>query len=384
MIDLTLYDRHRREIGPLGMFSSAELILRHNALGQLTVTASLADPRIPQAMDQGAMVVADMALPGGLTRRLFSGRMVEAKGKGPSISGQAQLTFVEDKDIVNRLLLWPNPDKAITAQTSQQRTITGPAETVVKTLIRENLVHFLAGSPERVVVAPDRGRGGTITVQARMQYLADVALPKLTAAGIGLSVLQDDAGQLVVDVYESGTFPHEISELGGSLSAWEYTVTAPQASAVVIPNAPADPSTPPTSFYAPTPGSLVDDQESAWGARWEKYVESPGMDIPLSAVAITTLMEGASRWGVSVEVSEGQTFRFGDNVWLGDLVEVELAGRGVMSQPLLEVKLAASNGIGRTGLPEWSTTPVVGEMTTGSRRVYQLMASILRQLNRRF
>ena len=66
--------------------------------------------------------------------------------------------------LANRVV-YPRGTSAWTAQTTTPRTITGPAETVIKTLVTENMV--TAGDSARNVpnftVAADLGRGGTVT-----------------------------------------------------------------------------------------------------------------------------------------------------------------------------------------------------------------------------
>src|SRR5690606_12693345 len=137
----------------------------------------------------------------------------------------------DDWRLLRNVLGWPSPDRALDAQDQvTHRTITGAAETVVKTLVAENAITRL-GLP--VTCATDQARGDTITVDARFAPLADVLFPAVEQAGLGVVVYQEGAG-LVVDVVAPGEHPRVLSEASGAVQSWSLAASSPGATRVVV------------------------------------------------------------------------------------------------------------------------------------------------------
>lgn len=223
---ITVYDKAfvRKAIvsTPLQM----RVIPRHNLKGTATFSLPLDHVALGDLMDAGSRVVINYR-----GRQVMSGPVIERSFNGPTISGSATFLVEDDFRMLHGVLGWPVPGSPITSQTAAENyVLKGKAETVVKTVIRKNMIERL-GLP--VTIAPDLGRGATVNLEIRMQPLFDKLFPMVELAGIGVTIKQSGAGFLV-DCYVPTTYPALLNEESGIVQDWSWTNSAPKATDLVV------------------------------------------------------------------------------------------------------------------------------------------------------
>lgn len=372
MIDLTLYGPDLAYRTALGSYSECDITLRHNATSDATVKLPISSPKSRHLIARGARLVATLGYEDGWSTTLFTGRLIEAKGHGPSVSGEWEAKFEGDFSLAHSIRGYPVPEAPLSDQSAASEcTITGPLESVVKEFFRRNGGRF--ASPA-ILIAPDKRRGPVVTVSMRMHTLAEKLIPELEKANMGLWVEQTPSG-LLVDVYQTATYPYSLSELGGTITGYELTVTSPDVTTII---GGAGESS--NTFLQLNP---TYQQEVAWGRRIEGYVNSGATEAELREAAAQAFEDGKPTWGVSVDLTANKAMRIGRNIWLGDLVSVELAGESPVVQPLRELVISSDQGISDGGQGQWSIKPVVGDVANGSTRMYQTITRLAQKINRK-
>jgi len=226
-LTITIFDKSFARTGFLGAPIRAELHLRHNALPTATIEVAADNPYKDKLKpENGARLTVDYA---GV--QVMSGPIRGASSKAGRDSTLV-LTIEDDWRLLSRMLGWPNPTGTSAQQGLDDKTydrVTGPAETVVKHFVSANAARL--GLP--VTVAPDQGRGSTITAKMRMDKQDDQLLPLIATSGIGVTVRQVGAG-FVVDCYESAWYPITMTPESGVVVDWEWGVTGPTVTRAVV------------------------------------------------------------------------------------------------------------------------------------------------------
>ena len=339
--EILVYSGGFKFLGWVGRPLTVAVNPRHN----LMPTASF-------SLDADHGRVQDLLAPGARVMIYHNGRL-ELSGPVRLSTGTFEiasvLTFTVQGDfrVLHNWLAWPVPTAALNGQNVEYRTITGPAETVVKTVARENALRL--GAP--LTVAPDRGRGAVGTYTFRFHPLYDRLFPRIDQAGIGVDVKQSGNG-LVLDCYEPRTYPHVLSPEAGTVIGGSYSLAAPTATRVVVGGQ----------------GEGVERQfkgfpDPARESQWSDIIEvmQDARDSSVGDVyaerAAETLAEGAPLAGLSLELSETPNFRYDvEKLRVGDMVRARIGGQ-VFTDTLREVKLTGGGGSGDL------SSPVVGERT---------------------
>lgn len=344
--DVRIYDKAREPIGFIGDVQLLTATPRHNQQPTASIELAADDPKCAALQVDGTRVVIryrDEHTIGGPVRSWA------ASGTG----NERKYTFqiVDDYWLLSRILGWQVPGSAITAQSgTEYRTITGPAETVVKTLLGENVTRL----SEPVTIATNLGRGDTITVKTRMDQPADILFPLVDQAGIGITVRQVGTG-LVLDCYEPTAWPITLSEDGGTLTESAWSRNAPEMTRVIVQGG-GDGTARVYRRYINT------TLEAALGYVIEGKVDArdidpadPALEALMSARGQAALAAAAATSGLSVELSETDVFRYGGaGVHVGDSINVELTTGNTLTDILRSATLTWSPaGIG--------VTPVIGE-----------------------
>lgn len=299
-------------------------VIRHNVKSTATFT-----------IDSDHLRAADLMAPGA---RVVIYRHGEFQMSGPVrlTAGQfaidAGLTFTVEDDfrILNNWLAWPVPTAAVTAQTVEYRTITGPAETVVKTIMAENAARL--GFP--LTVAIDQGRGAVGTYTFRFHPAYDRLFPMVDQAGIGVTVKQSGNG-LLLDCYAPRNYPHLLSMESGTIVGGSYSLAGPNATRVVVGGS--------GDGVARTFRTFPD---SAREVDWNDVIEvmkdarDSGAGDIYATRANEALADGSPMAGLSLELSESKHFRYGgDGLRVGDLVAAQINGQAY-ADTLREVRLS--------------------------------------------
>lgn len=314
-LSIELYDADLTRLGWLNDADSLTITWRHNRRGAGKVVVPASHHRAAQLVAPGRRLLVTYVADEVSSPMVWSGRISGVQAQGPVGSSSLVATVVGDW--VDGVLAWPVPDAALSAQTVEYYTATGPAETVIKDLIRANAVTRL-GRPW--TVATDLERGAEVSVSARMVPLSEVVEPAADVGGVGLRMTQTSTG-IVIDCYEGADrSAHILSESTGALVAWSLTTSEPGATRAVVG---MDGEGVDRVFAA-----VATDAEGDWGMVVETFVDARDVDHvedPTGGVRRGTekLTELAETVSVSTTLAETKVWRVGRNLNLGDLVRVE-------------------------------------------------------------
>ncbi|AHB31628.1 minor tail protein [Arthrobacter phage vB_ArS-ArV2] len=327
-------------IGWVGRPLDAVVTPRHNQKPTATFQVDADHLRVSDLKEPGARV--DIYRHGQFE---MSGP-VRAMDGSLVVDGAVTFSVEGDFRILHNWKAWPKPGAALTGQDVEYRTITGPAETVVKTVMAENAARL--GFP--LTVAPDQGRGAVGTYTFRMHAPYDRLFPAVDQAGIGVTVRHSGNG-LLLDCYTPRDYPHRLSPAKGNVIGGKYTLAAPSATRVVVGGQGEGVAREFRQFTDPA-------READWNDIIEEFRDardSSSGDV-FAARAAETLAEGAPMAGLSLELSETKHFRYGgDGLRVGDRVTAEVNGQ-TYTDVLREVRLTWN----RDGD---QAAPIIGERT---------------------
>jgi hypothetical protein len=327
-------------VGWVGRPIDLKPVIRHNVKSTATFAIDSDHLRAPDLMSPGARV------------KIYKNGEYQMSGPVRLAAGQftaaATLSFTVEDDfrILNNWLAWPKPASPLTGQDVEYRSITGPAETVVKTVMAENAARL--GFP--LTVAPSLGRGASGNYTFRFHPAYDRMFPAVDQAGIGVTVRQDGRG-LSLDCYEPRDYEHELSAENGTVTGGTYTLGAPAVTRVVV----GGQGEGVARVFKPFSDSA---RETAWNDIIEVLQDardSTAGDV-YAARATEVLAEGAPMAGLSLELTETKHFRYGgDGLRVGDRVTAVIRGQA-FTDVLREARLS------------WDkdgdvATPVLGERT---------------------
>jgi len=300
-------------------------------------------------------------------RVLDDGRIVETLA----------LTGADFLAVLANRVAYRNPAVGWASQTIGSTTYgPDPAETVIKDIITANLV--TAGDTNRRVplltVAPDQGRGGTVTYKVVTpdpdaesgtenttvnQSLMDMVRAVDEQSPIGVEITLGD-GELVLDCYE----PRDLSEKAvfsaelGNLPESTLTVSAPTGNAILAQSK----VTGSTFMESAGPGAT-----DPW-RRVEQFLDQSSTDTAddVNTAMFQAIGTGAGRVSISVTVVDLPRLRFGadgDGVQgyrVGDIVTLDLRDGVTYSDVVSKVQLVADS----TGEEYVETvTPTIGTAT---------------------
>lgn len=227
-------------------------------------------------------------------------------------------------------LAWPDPLVGVNAQPDPPTKVTGPAETVVRTLINQNWVTRRGGA---LTVPASLGRGTTISARARFDNLLELAAKKAKAGGIGFDVNLVNTSstratltlQFFVPVDRSQRV--RLSEQVGTLGSWSQTNSAPTVTKALVAGVGAGTG---TSYSAgrytvySTPES--DAAATAWGGHRVGYVAGPSSydDSDLVQAGKEALEEGIGEVNASLSGTDSEGLQAFTHYNVGDKVTGQL------------------------------------------------------------
>jgi len=355
---ITLYDKRFKRLGLLGDPLSVDLTLAHN--GQSTGSFSIrADHQIaPKLLTEGCRVTVDYR---GL--QVLSGLVDTLEGSS-DVASELVVSIADDWAFWASTLGWQDPTSQIGTQTaSLYDTKTGPAETVVKYFASRAITRLALP----ITVAPDLGRGSSITVQMRMDLQADKLFPLVDQAGIGTQIRQVGEG-LRLDCYTPAWYPHTLTPRSGMVAKWEWSKGAPKATRVVVGGSGDGLS----RFFVQRVDTTA---ESLWGIKREAFVDATDATTPTLANAKgdAALAENAASSGLKLTLAETDTFRYGDHLRVGDTVTSQLIPSAPTVTDVLReatIKWDASDGL--------TVTPAVGDHDGTARGKYAVISKLAR------
>lgn len=331
-------------LGPLSTVVGGDVLFRWQAVGRFALKLKqgaeaqvLAEPGagIVITTDDGATVL----MSGAVNRHELA---AGADGLTWTFSGE------EDTHLLD-ILAWPVPGAALTAQSVEAWTMTGPAETVMKTVVQLNAARL--GIPLSVTI-PASPLGLTVTARARMTGLLEL-LPKLSEAGGGLGwrVVRPITGVPVFEVWEPMDRSTQVlfSADTGSLQGFEYTRVAPTVTRVVVGGA--------GEGVARTFQSTVDTAaEAEWGFVHEDFRDQRQTDdtSEMGSEAELTLAENGDLTRLALTVADLPDQTYGVHYQVGDLVPVQVTPGNIIVDRVLEVRVSLSPG-------DFGIRPIVGK-----------------------
>lgn len=297
---------------------------RHNMISTASFTIDADHPRAAALMQPGARVTiyrhGEFQMSGPV--RLVTGTF--------EIASTLSFSVEDDFRILHNWLAWPKPSAPLTGQNVEYRTITGPAETVVKTVMSENAVRL--GFPLTVTPTQGRGKVGTYTFRFHPAY--DRLFPAVDQAGIGITIKQEGNG-LQLDCYTPRNYEHLLSPASGTVVGGSYSLASPNITRVVVGGQGEGvartfkgfPDTARETTWTDIIESFQDARDTSTG---DVYAER----------ATEALAEGAPLSGLSLELSETKHFRYGgDGLRIGDRVSAKI-GDQIFTDTLREVQLS--------------------------------------------
>lgn len=311
------------------------------------------DPALPAILE-----------PGARARVLFDGReecrglITATPGAGPE--GHVTVYVSDDMRKFRQWLGWQKPTAGIKLQDVDHRRYTGSVESVVKTAIQETITRL--GVPW--TVRPSLGRGGTTTVDFRMDYLADLLFPELRRARLGL-VLTYNGNTPSVDVRTPNTVGGVLDPSSGRVDSFDFSRRAPSATRAVIGG---------RGEGAAREFDLVIDaaREADWNDIVEVFVDARNVEIgdDLKPDGQKALAEGAAQTSVSMEITEQPGFTLHETYELGDILPVRI-GDLSSSEVITNVTIKDDPDDGVT------VTPAVGEIARdGLQRLSNQLARL--------
>ena len=223
---ITVYDKNLVRKAIVSTPIELRMVPRFNLKGTATFSLGLDHPALPHLVSAGSRVVIDYN-----GKQTMSGPVTARSINGPSITGSATFVVEDDFRILSSILGWPVPTAAITAQgAAEHYVLTGPAETVLKTVVRKNAIDRLGMN---LTIGTDLGRGDSITLEIRMEPIFDKMIEAVENAGLGVTIKQGTTS-LVLDVFEPSTYGLLLSEESGVVQDWSWTNNAPAATNVIV------------------------------------------------------------------------------------------------------------------------------------------------------
>lgn len=300
----------------------ATFISRRNNVGSWSVRLPNGLPMAEALRSPGAgIIVTD---PNGV---LISGPTTSAvlEQSTDNPDGDWIIEGADDSIILAERLAYPTPNTAdVTAQTQAHDIRTGPAETVIKSYVEDN-ISAAAGHSRAIpnlLVEPDLGRGESVTGNARFIPLQDLFFGLAQTGLIGYTVEQVGSN-LVFQVYEStdrsSTIRMDIDN--GQLTSTQYSYVSPKTTRAIVGGAGEAED---RLFYEGTTTESL-NAETVWSRRIETFIDSRGTDLPeeLTHAAEEELVDnGKTLINFSVTPSDDQNMRYGYDWGLGDKVTV--------------------------------------------------------------
>jgi len=379
---IDIYDVNLAYQGSLTNPLSLTATPRHNEVSTLEFSLPTTDTKLPLLMAKGARVV--------LFRHgewVMSGYVDVISGQGPTISGIVSISVTGDLAIAQKVLGWQVPENDIDNQDEEWWELTGPLETVAKTVFEINAVDRLGMA---ITIMPDLGRGPEITFKTKMEPLSELFFPLIDQNDWGVKIYQVES-EMFFDVYECTEYTIPLTEASGVIQAWSFSSASPAATHIVMQGStpPADPVlTPAEGEELPEPEEklplyhqgIATARAANWGIK-EIFItgsdlpdtDDPGYDGAVSDALDEALADNNERSGISVSLSETEDFHYGPGgIQVGQLVTFQI-GIAERTDILRECVLTFTYEDGDKAVP------TIGEVSDDPDRT---LSKFLRKLRR--
>jgi hypothetical protein len=366
-VKIRVYDSAFAAKGTIGDPKFVTITQRYNTPGTATVGIPSSHRQVENLITPGArLVYLDED-----DQHLMSGYVTRIRGKGPTGTGQIEVDITDDLVLLTHVLGWVIPGDTIMNQglAGENWVLTGPAETVLKTAVQENAIDRLAMP---LTIATDLGRGSDITAKLRFHNLFDRIFPVvdgagLEAAGIGVTIKQVEGG-LLLDCFEPNVYPRDLTEAGGAIVDWSYTLTSMTASRVAV-GGQGEAQARAFRYY------IDAAREAQSGRKIEVFRDARDVDdvADLPARGQQSLDDGAPKAGLSMTLAQTKNLRYGKSVSVGDKATFKVGPNFQITDVLTEAVMSWTADDG------WKVTPKVGDREDTSDT---MIATALRRMAR--
>ncbi|RLK22645.1 ReqiPepy6 Gp37-like protein [Micromonospora sp. M71_S20] len=351
MITLLVTDRNLNVLGdPITQWTDIDITLRFNEpdSGSVALPTGVLSPaqlapgnRLVVIRDGAYFTAGPIETPGALSWSVRGG------DSGP---GTTTLTFASDLASIVAEVAYPDPARAITAQTVARRTFTNAnAEAVMRQLVTENVgpAALAARRIPGLSLGAVAGVGSAVTFGFRLDQLGD-ALRAVALAGGGLGFRTRWTGTgITFEVYQPRDLRAQVrySRGLGNLRGYEFDPAAPTATVAIVGATGEAANRAFSEFVSPA--------AATWGRMVtvvdQRTAEDPAEIVQAGAEA---LAQGAESARLTADTVDTATQRYGTHYGLGDLVSIELNNGVELADIVRAVNLKA--------------TPATGEVVTST------------------
>lgn len=379
---LRVYNKANQLQGVIGAPVAVAGSVLRNKPGSFQVTIANDDPMVDDVLTKGARLAIEYR-----GSALFSGQIRVQSGSITS-DGHLQFSVQGDRRVLDNTVALIAPGQPITPSSLDGTTpeglaqawqspgiipgpagtiqgqyeftlwpsapeVTGAAESMVKWLLRTNLVDRLR---RPVVIAPDLARGGLVPLPSlRNPSLAEAVQPILDASGLVLWARQMPGDEFVtIDVRKPDVWPARLTSSSGILEGGTWSLTPPSATRAIV-GGPGEGTARAFFEYRDQTGredeygDVIEVFRDATGAnlKWpdslaeqyrvaKYYLLRPEVNETDKALfrayvanaGSDALLDGQPVTSVSASLAETDQFYFGgaDGIQLGDSVQILTAG----------------------------------------------------------
>jgi len=311
------------QVGEIDKHQSLSFEDRYLRAGPWTLQASY-DGQSAKVNRQSLLTFGfrDMPLYTGLVEHL--GPQSDVRGKVTyDLAGVNAVALLEDP------LAWPEPAVSLPSQQFTHYELSGVAEDVLSTMIRQQYGRLYDGGVYEATVAASRHRGASIEVRNRyrpllqsIQYRCEVAELKPRVRLVPTAPGSTRAN-LTIDFEDTTDLSERVhlSQQIGTLKSWSQYDEVPQATRGIVAGA-AD-----KQIDRPLRQAIAADAEDAWGRRRETFIDARDMGRPenLPGRGDEELSDLAQQSSFNIETDDAAGMRYGRLFGVGDQVTVELA-----------------------------------------------------------
>lgn len=324
-----------RSLDPLSRWTALELVERYNRPDTWTLTGPTSElavftPGMGAILDHDGEQVTS-----GQVRHVARTAAYDEQGR---LQDTITLGFVADTRELWSRLCYPDPAHTITSTPSTftvaHDTRTGARETLILGYIADNLGPAAPVTSRRLTalaLPSDLARGGSTTVNARMDVLGELVAKQAELAGLRVRIMHDEstgAPRLLLRIEETAdvsanvTFGSaETARATGIVTTWGYSIEDSEVSDAIAFSA--------GELAARQATRLSDAGAIAlWARRREVLIDQRQTSDPAEITDALTerLEEGATPSAVQFEITPGADIAYGTDFTVGDRVGVELPG----------------------------------------------------------
>lgn len=335
------WDVHPRDAGlgrtldPLSRWTTLEIVERYNqpdtwALTGPTSELSVFTPGMGAILDRDGEQVTS-----GQVRHIERRAEYDDQGR---LQDTITLGFIADTRELWSRLCYPDATHTITSTPGtfalSHDTRTGARESLILSYIAANLgpaAPVVSRRLTSLALPATLGRGGTTTINARMDILGELVASQAELAGLRVRIVHDESTgtprlllriDATADVSANVIFGSaDTARATGLVTTWGYSIEDPEVSDAIAFAA---------GEQAAREAARLSDAGSIslWARRREVLVDQRQTDDPdeITDALIERLEEGATPSAVQFEITPGADIAYRTDFTVGDRVGVELPG----------------------------------------------------------